>query len=88
MENLNDFLAISIVGAMLSMVIEYITNKAQTNPLGGKIIAIVLSTVVGGAYWFLSGTAIWQSILGVLAAASTVYAIVFSGAKSKDREDA
>lgn len=84
---INDFLAIGIVGAALSLVIEYITNKYNTNATGGKTVAILLSIVVGGAYWFLSGTAIWQSILGVLAAASTVYAIVFSGSK-KDREDA
>lgn len=84
---LSAFLEISIVGALLSLVIEYITNKANTNPLGGKTLAILLSIVVGAAYWFLSGTAIWQSILGILAAASTVYAIVFSGSK-KDREDA
>lgn len=81
MDNINDFLAIAIVGAALSLVIEFLTNKFNTNPLGGKTLAILLSVVVGGAYWYLSSTTIWESILGVLAAASTVYAIVFSGTK-------
>lgn len=72
---LNDFLAIAIVGAALSLLIEWITVRYETNAAGGKAVAIVASIIVGGAYWALSGTAIWQSILGVLAAASTVYAL-------------
>lgn len=79
---INDFLGIAIVGAALSLAIEWLTNKFGTSSTGSKAVAIVLSVVVGGAYWFLSGTAVWQSILGVLAAASTVYALFFSG-KSK-----
>ena len=72
---INDFLAIGIVGAALSLVIEYITNRFETNAAGGKAVAIVSSVIVGGIYWALAGTAIWESILGVLAAASTVYAL-------------
>lgn len=72
---INDFLAIGIVGAALSLLIEWITNKYETNAAGGKAVAIIASIVVGGVYWALSGTVIWESILGVLAAASTVYAL-------------
>lgn len=79
---INDFLGIAIVGAALSLAIEWITNKWGTTSSASKAISIVLSVVVGGAYWFLAGTAIWQSILGVLAAASTVYALFFSGRKA------
>jgi len=78
---INDFLGIAIVGAGLSLAIEWLTNKWGTTSSGAKAIAIVLSVIVGGAYWFFSGTAIWQSVLGVLAAASTVYALFFSGKK-------
>lgn len=73
--DINAFLGIAIVGAALSLVIEWVTNKLGTNSAGSKAVSIALSVVVGGAYWYLSGTAIWQSVLGVLAAASTVYAI-------------
>lgn len=73
--DINAFLGIAIVGAALSLVIEWVTNKLGTNSAGSKAVAIGLSILVGGAYWYLSSTAIWQSILGVLAAASTVWAL-------------
>ncbi len=79
---INNFLEIAIVGAALSLLIEWITNKWGSSSAQAKGIAIVASIVVGGLYWFLSGTAVWQSILGVLAAASTVYALFFSGKKT------
>lgn len=72
---INDFLAITIVGSALSLLIEWITNRYETNVAGGRAVAIVSSIIVGGIYWALAGTAIWQSILGVLGAASTVYAL-------------
>lgn len=75
---INDFLAITIVGAALSLLIEWITVRFNTNAAGGKAVAIVASIIVGGFYWAFAGTAIWQSILGVLAAASTVYALLIN----------
>lgn len=77
------FLSIALVGAALSLLIEWVTNKWGTGSAASRAIAIGLSVVVGGLYWFLSGTAIWQSVLGVLAAASTVYAMFFSGSKKE-----
>lgn len=73
--DINAFLGIAIVGASLSFVIELVTSRIGANSAGSKAVAIGLSVVVGGLYWYLSGTAIWQSVLGVLAAASTVYAL-------------
>lgn len=81
--NINDFLGIAIVGAGLSLAIEYINAKYDLNSPQAKGLAIALSIVVGGVYWFLQGTDIWQAILGILAAASAVYALFFSG-KVKD----
>jgi hypothetical protein len=76
---INDFLGIAIVGSALSVVIEWLTTKYGTNTPASKAIAILLSIVVGGLYWLLSGTAIWQSVLGVLATSSTVFALYFNG---------
>lgn len=73
--DINAFLGIAIVGALLSLVIEWVTNKMGANSMGSKFTAIFLSVLVGAAYWYLSSLAIWQSILGVLAAASTVWAL-------------
>jgi hypothetical protein len=68
------FLEISIVGTILSFAVEAIKTKYGTSSFATKGITIGLAGVIGAAVFFLSGTAIWVSILGVLAAASTVYA--------------
>jgi hypothetical protein len=74
--NLTDFIGIAIVGAALSLAIEIVKEKFGTASFGTKIITLGLSLVVGAAYWFLRETPFWQTIVGVLAAASTVYAFV------------
>jgi len=78
---MDSFTEIAIVGIVLSLVYEGInrTFGSPESSLVSKSIIIGLSIVVGSAYFFLNGTVYWQNILGVLAAASTVYAIFFSG---------
>lgn len=71
------FLEISIVGTALSVVIEGIKNKYGPTSSTTKGITIALAIALGTAIYFLSGTAIWLTIVGVLAAASTVYAFFF-----------
>lgn len=80
---MDTFTEIAVVGIILSLVYEGIqrTFGSPENSLTSKAIVVVLSIVVGGAYFFLNGTVIWQNILGVLAAASTVYAFFFAGKK-------
>lgn len=73
------FLSISIVGSVLSLFIQWLQNKYGVEGSQTKAIAIFGSIVLGGLVYFLSALPIWTSILGVLAAASTVYAMFFSG---------
>lgn len=80
------FLSIGIVGAALSFGIQWMQDKFGVGGSVTKFISIVGSIVLGGAIWFLQGTEVWASILGVLAAASTVYAMFFSGKRTNDRE--
>lgn len=72
--NVQDFLGIAIVGAALSLVIQIIKNKLGPTSNATRLITLALSVLIGAAYWFLRDTNLWQTILGVLAAASTVYA--------------
>lgn len=72
---INDFLGISIVGAVLSAVIEVIKARYGTESWATKVLTILLSVGVGLLYVLLAGTGVWTTILGVLAAASTVYAL-------------
>lgn len=73
---INDFLGITIVGSALSVVIEFIKATFGTQGNKTKLLTILLAIIVGGAYVLLAGTPIWTTILGVLAAASTVYALL------------
>jgi len=75
------FLSIAIVGAALSAGIQWLQNKYGVEGSQTKAIAIGGSIVLGGIIWVLSSMEIWQTILGVLAAASTVYAMYFQGSR-------
>ena len=77
------FLSIGIVGAALSWFTQWLQDKYGVEGSQTKAIAIGGSIILGGIVWFLSSLEIWQTILGVLAAASTVYALAFSGKRSK-----
>lgn len=73
--NIGAFASIAIVGAALSVIINLIKGKFGTDTGTTKAITIGLSIVLGLAYYFLEGTAIWKSILGILGAASAFWAI-------------
>lgn len=76
--NISDFLNIGIIGAFLSVIIEMIQRIFGTGSAATKSISILLAVGIGSAYYFLSTTPWWPSVLGVLAASSTVYALVFN----------
>lgn len=73
---IEDFLGIAVVGGLLSLVIQFIKNKLGTDSTATKILTIVLSIIVGGAYFLLRDTVWYATIVGILAASSTVYALI------------
>jgi len=75
--DITNFLAISIIGVVLSLAFEYFKG-ATSSPLRSKLWAVGLSVVVGGVYTIFRDTVLWTTILGVLASASTVYALFVS----------
>lgn len=76
---IGDFLGIAIVGAVLSLAIQWIKTKFPAQgSLKMKGITLVLSIVIGLFYFALRQTSWWEPIIGVLGAASTVYAFFLS----------
>jgi len=75
---MSDFLGITIVGVLLSAVMEFISSKFGVGSTKAKLLTIALSLVVGGVYTALVNTVWWSTVLGVLAAASTTYALAFN----------
>lgn len=80
---MQDFLGIAVVGAIVSIIMEQVQAKYGTGKLASRVAVIVLSLVFGGFYWFFNDTAFYQSVLGVLATASTVYAFYYSDKVSR-----
>lgn len=72
-------MSIGIVGVALSAGIQWLQAKYGVEGSQTRAIAIVGSIVLGGFVWFFQGTPVWEAMLGVLASASTVYAMFFSG---------
>lgn len=83
---MQEFLSIGIIGAMLSFGVEWVQAKWGTSSLETKAISIIGSIVLGVLVWALSfNVAIYEAVLGILASASTVYAMFFSG-KAKQHD--
>lgn len=76
--NVQDFLAIGVVGAAMSVVMQYLKT---TSGLKSKMMAVGLSVVVGTAYVFVRDTSWFPTVLEVLATASTVYALFLTDNK-------
>jgi uncharacterized membrane protein YeaQ/YmgE (transglycosylase-associated protein family) len=71
-----DFVAIGVVGALLSAIVQVIKDTWGTESNQTKLITIVLSIVIGGAYVWLRSTPFFETTVMVLMAASTVYALL------------
>lgn len=78
---MQEFISIGIVGAALSCGIEYVQAKYGASSKEAKFYAIAGSLMAGGVYFALTQTPYYQAVLGILAAASTVYAMFFSSVK-------
>jgi len=79
--SIDNFLAIGIIGIFLSLVIQIIKKMFGTTNPTTKFLTIVLAIGVGSFYYFLKDTIYWQTIIGVLASASTVYSLFFNNTK-------
>lgn len=70
---INDFIAISIVGVGLSMFVELIKEKFQ-NGFASRTIIFASAILLGSIYIWIRSTPYFETVLTVLMAASTFYA--------------
>lgn len=73
---INDFLAITVVGAGLSLAIDSLKNKYGTQGWATKTVVLLMSVMIGGLYVWLRQTSYFQTVLVVLGAASVVYSFL------------
>jgi hypothetical protein len=71
---INDFVAITVVGAGLSLAIDWLKAKFGTEGWATKTVTLLLSILIAGLYVWLRQTSYWQTVLTVLGAASAIYA--------------
>lgn len=76
--NIDEFLGIGIVGALLSVAFELIKGKYPSSPNKSKGLIILLSLIVGGLYVWVRETPYFPTVLGVLGGASAVYSLFFN----------
>jgi hypothetical protein len=70
------FLSISIVGVILSFIIDVLKVKLNTTSTGTKALTAILALVIAGLFWWLASTPYIQSVATVLGMASTAYAFL------------
>jgi len=70
--DIQEFLGISVVGALLSLTIEYVTSRIS-NPHLTKLITLVLAVITASAYVWVRSTPYFQTVIVVLGTASIVY---------------
>lgn len=72
---ITEFIAIGVVGAFLSLVVQVIKEAFDTESSVTKLITIALALVVGGVYVWVRSTPYFETAIMVLMAASTVHAL-------------
>lgn len=81
--DINSFLSIGIIGVLFSLGIEGLQQTFGITGNWTKFIAIVGSIIIATVFVLFSSAAWWTTVLGILGAASTTYAMFFSSAPSK-----
>ena len=76
--DISNFLSIGIVGVILMFLVEVIKAKFPNKPMSSKALIILLSLVVGAGYCVLRETPYFQTVLSMLAAATTVWALLIN----------
>lgn len=70
--DIQEFLGIAVVGAILSVAIELVMAKVS-NPLLTKAVTLLLAIITAGAYVWVRSTPYFETVVLVLGTASTVY---------------
>lgn len=73
---ISDLLSISGVGIALSLIIRHLKDVFQIEGNATKLLTFGLALIVATVFVLFNETSWWQTFVGILAAASTVYAFI------------
>jgi len=71
-----DILSFTVIGAVVSVIVQFLKNKYGTNTQGTLLAVIVISIVAGTGYFLVKETSLWQPILQILAFAGAIYTYI------------
>lgn len=74
--NINDFVSIMVVGAILSLIIQALKTQFGTTSGVTRGLTVVLALIVGGGYVWLRSTPYFETAVLVLSTSSAVYALI------------
>lgn len=72
--DINNFLAIMIVGALLSAMVQYIQAWLVIDSPQTKVVTIILSIILASIYVWVQSTPWFNTLVLILGTASTIYA--------------
>lgn len=71
-----DIISLTVVGAIVSVIVQFLKNKYGTNTFGTLTAVIVISIVAGVGYYFIKETAFLPAVIQILAFAGAVYTYI------------
>ena len=75
-------LALILLGAVVSLIIQFVKKYSNANTLALTLAVVVLSVIGGIASWYLKLAGLWDSTLQILTAAGAVYTFIIKNAES------
>lgn len=71
-----EILSLTVVGAIVSVIVQFLKNKYGTNTQGTLTAVIAISIVAGVAYYFVKQTEFLPVIIQILAFAGAIYTYI------------
>lgn len=71
-----DFTSLAILGTLTTLLVQWLKNKFGTSELGTLTIVALLSLVLGGVVYFISGTSFMETFWGILVIAGAIYTYI------------
>jgi len=71
-----DILSFTVVGAIVSVIVQFLKNKYGTNTQGTLTAVIVISIVAGVGYYFIKQSPFLPAVIQILAFAGAIYTYI------------
>lgn len=71
-----DILSFTVVGAIVSVIVQFLKNKYGTNTQGTLTAVIVISIIAGVGYYFIKQTSFLPAVIQILAFAGAIYTYI------------